>query len=987
MLSTAAVRAALREAVAQVRGEGLLLRLGPVADAPGVLRRLRGRVASWTRQGRDPRRHPAPSGGLIEAEEWAVFARYREILRALRAEDPEGFAHWASRLFSRQAPPTFPLGVRVTILDPIAPDRATWRAIRALHQGEHDLRVTLPFDPEPTLAEAYSSVASVRDRLLGLGFEETAFPIGGTRPSGLLALGCDLFREDAAARPLAPRTDGLTMVGAPRGEGEAAVIARRVKGLIEAGAEPESILILFRRRGDSSELVRDALTAWGLPAASEGGRGLSTSPAVAALGLAIGLEAGGWEADGLVALLRHGQVRPEWAEAKAPLALAFAASAVRDTRAFRDRARIREALRRHSAFDVDGTRDDQGAKKRRAARARVALPVFDRLAEVFDGLGRPATWFDQVEKLRTLAADLGIGTADAEARAGLEHLFDALDDHGELIEGLGRREAPWGWAEFAGEVRALVRDLEVPAPPAPAGCVRLASVDEAEGTLADHVILADLAEGTFPARESIDPTQAEGPEAADGTPPRLAFAREMLRFLRVVGSAGSSLTLTYPTTDEKGQSLLAAGFLDDARRLFAKGAEPEFAAPIARLDPALMPADLAGAPGNARARAVALAGVGGDAGELRRLARLPAHRKALLGAAAALKVARARSVDREFGPFDGRLADAAAIRRISEDFSPERHAFSASQLESLALCPFQFFQKYVLRLEPIADHDELDEDLAARGSLIHRVLEDLHVLIRDDGAGTSQSPPERVAESILPIIEQILDGDLPAASDIEAGLRLIQAERLRQVGRRYINQFENYAGSDGRGADCRQVEVGFGEPGEEDGSPPLVLGGGPRVVHLRGKIDRIDFIAADDGPYFRVIDYKSGAGPGRSKIAEGLALQLPLYALAVERNALAGQGAAPLDAGYWELKSKGYQAVVKMTARGGKAPEDWEASRERTEEFVLALVDRLREGAFPVHPRAEDCTRLCDYRATCRIAQARSASKTWADAPRMEPPP
>lgn len=990
LLSAAAIRAALREAIAEVRREGLLLRLGPVAEAPGVLRRLRGRIANWTRQERDPRRPPRRTLGLIEAEEWAIYARYRAILKTLRAEDPEGFASWASRSLRRELPPEILDAGPVTVVDPVSPDRARWRALEAFHERAESILVTLPFDPDPALSEPYATTATVRDRLLSWGFEEEAFPLPDDRPAGLLALESDLFRADEGPRPRPERTDGLAMVGAPRGEGEAAVIAGRVRGLIGGGAEPESILVLFRHAGEAAELVRDTLISWGLPAGTEMCRGLSASPAVAALSLAMNLPSDGWEAASLVALLRHGQVRPSWAEAKESLAMAYAATAVRDTRVFRDRDRLREALRRQSAFVEEEARDDLGARKRRAARARVALPIFDRLASAFDGFDRPAPWFDQADRLRGLATELGIGTGDEAGRAALGLLFDALDDQGEVIEGLGRREAPWSWAEFAAEAGALIRDLDVPSPPAPPCSVRLASVDEADGARADHIILADLAEGTFPTREAIDPDLADEPGAEDGEAPkearpRLAFAREMLRFLRAVGSAGSSLTLTYPTTDEKGQSLLAAGFLDDARRLFAPSARPPFADPILLLDPARMPVDLAGSPADARVRAVALAGAGEGAGELRRLACSPRHRKPLLGAASALRVFKSRSLDRDFGPFDGMLLDPMAVRRIAADFGPERHAFSPSQLESLALCPFQFFQKYVLRLEPTDDYDELDEDLAARGSLIHRVLEDLHLSLIDD-ADRGGSQVERVAESILPIIERLLDGDTPGTSDVAAGLLLIQAERLRQVGRRYVGQFARYADSDGSGATCRHLEIVFGEPDADGGNPPLILGEGtPRAVQLRGKVDRIDLVAAEDGSYFRVIDYKSGAGPGRGKVEKGLALQLPLYALAVERNGLAGAGAEPLDVGYWELKSRGYQPVVKMATRDGKPPADWSSTRERIEGFVLDLVDQLRKGAFPVHPREEDCTRLCDYRAICRIAQVRSAFKAWPDRPEMEP--
>ena len=985
LLSTAAVRATLREAIAEVRRAGLLLRLGPVADSPGVLRRLRARIAAWTRQERDPRRPPSRPLGLIEVEEWEIFARYRGLLKALKADDPEGFAAWASRVLERDSPSGWPGDGPVTIVDPIAPDRAGWRALGAICAHASDLLVTLPFDPDPSLADAYATTAKVRDRLLSWGFEETPHSPPETRSEGLDSLESALFRGENRGRLRPENTDGLAILGAPKGEGEAAVVAGSVRRLLDDGAEPGSILVLTRHANESAGLIRETLEAWGIPAWSSACPGLSASPSVSALALAMGLPAGGWEATDLVTLLRHGQIRPDWAVATDSLALAFAAAAVRDTRVFRDRARLRDALRRQSAPPEKGSGDDLGLRKRRAKRAEDALPIFDRLATVLDGLDRPAAWAVQVDRLRAIAEDLGIGVGDDAGTAAIGTLFDALDDQGKVVETLGRREAPWDWAEFAEEVRLLIRDGDGPSSARLGGMVRVVSVDEAEGACANHVILADLAEGTFPTREAIDPSLAEVAEGdeADEARPRVAFAREMLRFLRVVGSAGSSLTLVHPTADEKGQTLLAAGFLDDTRRLFSPTATPPFAAPIFRLDPALMPAHLAGLPADERARAVALAGAGTGAGELRRLARSPRHRKALLGAADALRVAQSRSVDRQYGPFDGMLADQAAIRRIADDFAPARHAFSPSQLESLALCPFQFFQKYILRLEPIDEYDELDEDLAARGSLIHRVLEDLHKNLRHEPAG---SRADQISERIFPIIEHLLEGDLPGTSDVAGGLLLIQAERLRQVGRRYVGQFARYAESDGSGADCQHLEIVFGEPDNDQAFPALVLGEGtPLEVRLRGKVDRIDLVTIDAGPYFRVIDYKSGAGPGRTKVESGLALQLPLYAMAVERHVVTETGAGPLDVGYWELKSKGYQPVVKMVAREGKAPPDWAENRGRIEGFVLEMVDRLRKGVFPVHPRADDCTRLCDYRAICRIAQVRSASKPWADQPTLEP--
>ena len=145
------------------------------------------------------------------------------------------------------------------------------------------------------------------------------------------------------------------------------------------------------------------------------------------------------------------------------------------------------------------------------------------------------------------------------------------------------------------------------------------------------MVLANLAEGTFPTRDAVESAEDADDPASVGR----AFAREMAQFLRVIGSAGDGLVLAYPTRDEKGQEVLPAGFLDDLKRRI----DPEALAGVAdgnefnRFDPALLDhADLAVAPADARARAVALACRPPRPGRHSpRLATDPAHRPALAG--------------------------------------------------------------------------------------------------------------------------------------------------------------------------------------------------------------------------------------------------------------------------------------------------------------------------------------------------------------------
>ncbi len=130
---------------------------------------------------------------------------------------------------------------------------------------------------------------------------------------------------------------------------------------------------------------------------------------------------------------------------------------------------------------------------------------------------------------------------------------------------------------------------------------------------------------------------------------------------------------------------------------------------------------------------------------------------------------------RRFGPYEGLLHDPRTIRRVAELFAPARPAFSASALESYAFCPFQFLMKFVLRLEPIADRDEFEVDFAARGSLLHRLLQVLHEQY-------TQIPPEldpaliaRLTRDIEAALQRLLDGEPPPLGAVAEARREIES--------------------------------------------------------------------------------------------------------------------------------------------------------------------------------------------------------------------
>ena len=452
--------------------------------------------------------------------------------------------------------------------------------------------------------------------------------------------------------------------------------------------------------------------------------------------------------------------------------------------------------------------------------------------------------------------------------------------------------------------------------------------------------------------------------------PNPAFAGEMLRFLRVIGSADKGLTLVYPTSDAQGQERLKAGFLDDVLGLFEPGVAGSIHEEYRRFDPALLEwPELAGAPADARVARSRGRAPAAERDELIALAGLPAHRPALEGTAAALRIAHARTRGTRFGIFDGRLSDPEAIRTIHEKFGPNR-PYSPSQLETYLFCPFQFFLRYALKLEPVDERDELDEDYSGHGTRMHDILEMLEQL-------QVQSEESRLDLAEV-LIRSVVQDEPTGAEGVDAGLR----DRARAAGQDDPPLRQAVPGlRDARpGPAARPTSLrGRLRPGRRRGcrvAPGgLVLGEGPVAVRLQGKIDRIDLIPTAGRTTFRVIDYKTGTSPSKKDVKEAIYLQLPLYALAIERIVLTREGTGLHDFGYWGLATEGFKVIT---------PKDWENDKERLVAYVIQVIEQLRQGRFEIDSRKDDCTQRCDYSAVCRVKQVRTSGKVRDDVPRLE---
>ena len=937
-LSEAGARAALVEAIRLSALKGLRKTPDELVGTPGFRRRLRERFDDWTRR---ETLHDREWAENLGSEDAFLYHEYRRLLATSGAVDVEGLAVWGSKILESDPAPLpssigRPTSFNLLDFDLTAVTPAIHRALAYFEEAADVVRLSLFHDPLPALESVNLPNRGLPERFIERGYVEWPIEEESWRPATLETIERTLFRDDVESLPKIEAVDGLKWLGAPKGEGEALLVAQEIRRLIvDVQVAPEDILVLTRRWNDDADTLTATLNAWGLPVSAHiAGKPLASFPAVSALLLASEIPVdGGWEASKIVELLRHGMVNPESPKGWSKRASARAASAVRDTLVFQGREFLRSALDRACA--------DQAAYPRKLRRAGEARDVVDWLIAQLEVWAQPRVFSAQIDALLVLARTLGLGSVDL--------LEDALWDQAALLESSGEAERIWTFEEFASELRGLAGDLNCPEPSIAPGSVVVTSLDRAEGARAAFVIHSGLDEGTFPTRDAVESLE-NSREISPG------YAREMLRFLRIFGSADEGVVLSRPTRDDKGQEILPAGFLDDLRRLF----RPEMWRSIGefsdRLDPSFLGTpDLAVGPCDARILAVARASIEHDPSDLARLATEPIHREALLGTALALDLAHRRRFSPYFGLYEGRLQSPKVAKALAKRFAPDV-TFSASQLESYLYCRFQFFMNYVLGIEPVNDDDQLMEDAIHRGNELHRFLESLEILNLQDARGR--------LELVDIVINNEMRAEFVGQSEADAGLQMIEIARTKRQLRTYVRQAIDH---DARGmaSTPKLFEVGFGRV--DSPHPALELGEGADMVRLQGKIDRIDWVETETGTAFRVIDYKTGAIPKLKDVKAFVKLQLPLYALAVERLGIAGGPERLFDLAYWELKDRGFSAV-KI--------DDWPTYRDQLVSVVIEAVKAVRAGGFEISSTDKDCTRFCDFSTACRIKQVRDARKS-----------
>jgi RecB family exonuclease len=659
-----------------------------------------------------------------------------------------------------------------------------------------------------------------------------------------------------------------------------------------------------------------------------------------------------------------------------------------------------------AAARAAGVRDLGKKSRARVARRPFAAPLVERaekLLAVIEAMPREGTLATHAAALGNALAGLGVprraralvdgaeGARDTDdlrllaAVARDQAAMDAVDDvlaslpRAALRLGIDKRVV--SRREFADLLDDLAGATPLRRIGARGGAIKLVPLAELAGRRFDHVFVPGLVDGQAPARGGDDGVWgererralnkalgarivAESPgDAADGE--RTPW--ENLLLAGALAAARHGVIFSFARS-ANARAQTRSPFLDELLRA-APGVRVEelAASPIPSPDQARAPADLL-----ARAVLESFAEPG---------LRLPGPRasddeaRSLYAAAQQALPARLRRVaalagiERERWSFFARRAEPGRfVGAVGASPALDRRAgghaaqpMSASQIEDLARCPWSFFARRVLAVGEL-DEADLSPERRKLGSVAHAVLERFYT--RRAAAGALPIADDLASRTELDAcIDEVFaeNQDAPGHPTLWA----IARERMREELVRLVEHEAAANAADRERAVPAFFELEFGGP-HPGGLPALEIGG----LVLGGRVDRVDVLPQGKGVV--VVDYKLGRKTTQDKkmAAEDIGvtqLQLPLYALAVQRGLIASGRLVPgatADAQFISLRDG---QPTRTLAEKLAGQENLTALLEKDLPGRLAqLGTSLRAGRLPVEPGKDAC-KQCDFRATCRV--------------------
>jgi len=767
---------------------------------------------------------------------------------------------------------------------------------------------------------------------------------------------------------------------------ETRLIASRIRNLIHDGVSPRDIAVLFPGRDRSISLVSEVFPDFGIPYSAAYADRISQSIIVRTILDMISIPAFLFERERVVSFLHSPFVNYSWeSDGKTQRMYSQEVDELsRKAGVFEGKDSWMSALNAlkedleteaNSTDFPDGKRPFVERDLEKISRISQGLScLFGQLAEFEKG--STLKWYLDVtrEQIHKWSFDRYFETISPHHRERESRAYDSfcriLDDLSSACNLLP--EIRISLREFYSILASFVSNSRYDALEENINAVQILGLRESVHCSFDQVFIADAVEGELPRLGiSLPFTNDEEAKRMGLLSRRDILRQEQYYFLAAIIAGKKKVYLSYSESDE-GTPLVPSFFVESAMKNLCVKPRPinEFPGSI-QLGQAKEGRDL----------------VDGEF-DSAKLSRVPPLR--IDDLVRRISVEKNERVSGYFSEHDCVLSDAADISEETSRLFNDDRVYSASQIESYALCPFKFYCESLLRLKVIPD---VERDLTPldRGLLFHRIAFRFHSELRSKLEGSSLQSAKR--SDALGILERIAKEEMRQ--------HCVNSTVGRAYERRYFGGGRLERGMLHEFLDCEfdpswfsfkpsYFEFAFGakldlekqDPSSISSTLEIPLGkGSPKTIRLRGRVDRIDLV---DPSEFVIIDYKTGRLDSVRKDEKGgREFQLPLYLMAVEGFLEGRRGIAGI-----KYKVAGVGDVKRKVDFGDKSEADllnWRPRSydpditERLEDCkngTISAILGMRSGAFHASLHYDECPSYCDFKTICRYDSLRLLDKS-----------
>ncbi len=794
----------------------------------------------------------------------------------------------------------------------------------------------------------------------------------------------DAARDAALSFAAALFTEGTASAGptlqlleAPDTARELEQVAVRVRALLDAGVEARTIAVIAREARPTVDAMAAALGRLGVPVTARRRTALSQTAPGRAIAAILQAAAEQWSRHSIAELAEQPLLRTGL-DPRVVNQVGYA-SAIGSLEGWRTGlAALQERCEKRA-------RNAEEQEERRTPlppleRVRATVAAWDELSprlhelSVARELGGWYAWVSETlaagewgiaARLVEPCADWEVWNADLGARDEIVTLATAWRT---ATATFSTPSPPLLAADFANRFALMLRQDLITPPATDFGVVVTEALAGGWRSVA-HLFVVGLSAGAFPRRPTpgplFDPAErrllAGAGLALDPVDAWRSRERELFRVL--CAGARATLTLSWPAMDADGREVSRSTFVDEAIAVIAR---QEGLAENDDLDQTL------------RARGVLTV----VATHEQLVPGFPVVRSAAALARARQSAARERDRTRRPNPWNGAIEDAALVAELAQRYG-ESYEWSATQLEEAAKCRWHWFAARQLGLETRTDADDLMEP-TTRGAIVHDALDRFFaaalreigspVFLRHADEARAQALLTEALEQAWLAMEQSGAWLGPVATRRTARAELardLTGYLMFEIGWNEKSWKSNTASSKNIRTGAVEGEVAFKKVRLDGGGVPFLL---------RGKIDRVDrgiegadASVAEAGRYVAAIDYKSSkystpAGGSSKGWADGIVLQVPLYAAAL-RALRPTDRLARME--YRTIRSpKEYHQLVLAPVKKGEVQSAADAEGRLAAALAAAgqKILQLRRGELPAAPTpSAGCSPYCPARDICRI--------------------